>query len=146
MPEGALPWAEAVADEQEPAFEPVPFDHPLCILYSSGTTGLPKGVMCAQAGYLATGHETARILDLTEDDRIFVYLPLFHTNPQMYALMGALTAGASLAIAPRFSASAFFEDARRLRAMSPWRTRPVARARESAVKETRAAVSRWWST
>ncbi len=70
--------------------------------------------MCAHAGYLATGRETARILDLTGGDRIFVYLPLFHTNPQMYALMGALTAGASLAIAPRFSAGAFFEDARRL--------------------------------
>lgn len=42
-----------------------------------------------------------------------VFLPLFHTNPQMYALMSALTVGCSLIVRPRFSAGAFFEDAKR---------------------------------
>ncbi|MGY1705203.1 acetoacetate--CoA ligase [Geodermatophilus sp. SYSU D00697] len=45
LPDDVLPWADAVADEQEPQFEQVPFDHPLWIVYSSGTTGLPKGIV-----------------------------------------------------------------------------------------------------
>lgn len=91
--------------------------HDICtILYTSGTTGRPKGVMCAHGGYAATGRESARILELTLADRIFVYLPLYHTNPQTYAVMSALTVGASLAFRPRFSATSFFEDAANLQA------------------------------
>jgi acyl-CoA synthetase (AMP-forming)/AMP-acid ligase II len=91
--------------------------HDICtILYTSGTTGRPKGVMCAHGGYAATGVQSARILELTADDRIFVYLPLYHTNPQTYAVMSALTVGASLGLRRRFSATSFFEDARKLQA------------------------------
>lgn len=87
----------------------------LCaILYTSGTTGRPKGVMCTQGGHVAAGRQTARLLALTPEDRILVFLPLFHTNPQMYALMSALVTGASLALLSGFSARSFFEDARRL--------------------------------
>ena len=91
--------------------------HDVCtILYTSGTTGRPKGVMCAHGGYAATGVQSARILDLTPEDRIFVYLPLYHTNPQTYAVMSALTVGASLGLRRRFSATTFFEDAKALQA------------------------------
>jgi crotonobetaine/carnitine-CoA ligase len=83
------------------------------ILYTSGTTGLPKGVMNSHDCYEAVGRDTVRALKLTGDDRIMVFLPLFHTNPQMYALMPALTVGCSLILRPRFSASRFFDDARR---------------------------------
>lgn len=91
--------------------------HDVCtILYTSGTTGRPKGVMCAHGGYAATGAQSARILELTSEDRIFVYLPLYHTNPQTYAVMSALTVGASLGLRRRFSATSFFEDAKALQA------------------------------
>ena len=86
---------------------------PNSILYTSGTTGLPKGAVLPHGSYLKAGKDMARSLGLTEDDRIMVFLPLFHANPQMYAVLPALEVGAALVLRPRFSAGDFFTDARR---------------------------------
>ncbi|MFF7590409.1 acetoacetate--CoA ligase [Kitasatospora purpeofusca] len=48
----ALGWAELLAEPAEPAFEPVPFDHPLFVLFSSGTTGIPKAIVHRHGGIL----------------------------------------------------------------------------------------------
>lgn len=100
-------WAEA-----DPAR--LPASNSCTILYTSGSTGLPKGVVNSHRAYEAAGHQTAETVGLTVSDRILVVLPLFHANPQMFAVMSALHTGASLAILPRFSAGDFFLDARRL--------------------------------
>jgi acyl-CoA synthetase (AMP-forming)/AMP-acid ligase II len=52
-----------------------------------------------------------RALRITSADRLMVFLPLFHVNPQMYAVMSALVSGAALILLPRFSAATFFDDA-----------------------------------
>lgn len=83
------------------------------ILYTSGTTGLPKGAMLPHSAYREAGIDMVDSLGLSPSDRIMVFLPLFHANPQMYAVASTLTAGASMILIRHFSASRFFEDARR---------------------------------
>jgi crotonobetaine/carnitine-CoA ligase len=106
-------WFDELAVFEPLAAQPVAPDRPCTILYTSGTTGLPKGVVNCHAAYLAVGRETVRATAITARDRIMVFLPLFHTNPQMYAVMSALTTGAALILLRRFSASTFFADAKR---------------------------------
>ncbi|MFF2045250.1 acetoacetate--CoA ligase [Kitasatospora sp. NPDC058170] len=73
-PEGALHWDDLVADDVAPVFEPVPFDHPLWVLYSSGTTGLPKAIVQSQGGILLEHLKQAGLhLDLGPEDRFLWY-------------------------------------------------------------------------
>lgn len=81
------------------------------ILYTSGTTSRPKGVLVTQANYLAVGAAMADHLGITEQDRWLIALPLFHANAQYYCTMSALVAGASIVLAPRFSASSWARQA-----------------------------------
>jgi crotonobetaine/carnitine-CoA ligase len=87
------------------AFAGRPDTRTAAILYTSGTTSRPKGVLVTHANYLAVGAAMAGHLGITEQDRWLIALPLFHANGQYYCTMSALAAGASIVLAPRFSAS-----------------------------------------
>lgn len=86
------------------------------VLYTSGTTSRPKGVLISNRNYVEVGAAVARHLSVSQADRWLVALPLFHANAQYYCAMSALTAGGSIALTPRFSASRWAQQARRHRA------------------------------
>jgi len=70
--EGALTWDQLQAFNGELEFEPVPFDHPLWVLYSSGTTGLPKAIVQGQGGILLEHLKKMHLhCDLRPGDRFF---------------------------------------------------------------------------
>ncbi|MCJ1681039.1 acetoacetate--CoA ligase [Streptomyces sp. APSN-46.1] len=73
-PESALTWADVTSGDAEPVFEAVPFDHPLWVLYSSGTTGLPKAIVQSQGGILLEHLKQLGLhCDLGPEDRFFWY-------------------------------------------------------------------------
>ena len=82
------------------------------LVYTSGTTGNPKGVMITHQMYVAAGQGFATWTNATPEDRFFTCLPYFHANVQYYSTMGSLAAAASLTVVDRFSASRFWDQVR----------------------------------
>lgn len=79
----------------------------LAILYTSGTTGLSKGVCCPHAQYFWWGVHSSELLGLQQGEILLTTLPLFHTNA-LNAFFQALLTGSTLVVEKRFSASAFW--------------------------------------
>ena len=86
------------------------------LVYTSGTTGNPKGVMCTHLMYVAAGQGFAHWTEATPEDRFFTCLPYYHANIQYYSTMGALAAGGTLVVVDRFSASRFWDQVREAKA------------------------------
>ena len=86
------------------------------VMFTSGTTGTPKGVEITQANYAFAGSAMAAAASLAPDDRQLVVLPMFHANAQYYSFASAIWVGASVALMPTFSASGFLAQAARHRA------------------------------
>ena len=85
----------------------------VAIMYTSGTTSKPKGVLVTNANFVYLGEVISRIMGLGPEDRHLVTLPLFHANAMYYSFMTTLTVGASAALMSRFSASRFMKQATR---------------------------------
>src|ERR1700757_281750 len=83
------------------------------IVFTSGTTGRPKGAELTVGNLLSAGDIPARLCDITPGDRVGTGLPLFHVFGQAAVLMSALTGGATGSLLARFTAKAMLDMLRR---------------------------------
>jgi crotonobetaine/carnitine-CoA ligase len=81
-------------------------------MYTSGTTGPSKGVLCSHAQEQTGGLFMAEQMGYRESDVLYTCLPLFHANALRITVNAALNAGATVALARRFSARQFWNDIR----------------------------------
>ena len=83
------------------------------ILYTSGTTGVSKGVMISHYYWYDIWSQSIKYSRYTEDDVLYTGLPFFHGNAQGITIGPAIMADAKAVVVERFSASALWEDCRR---------------------------------
>ena len=82
-------------------------DADLLLVYTSGTTGLPKGALHTQSGLLANAEASHQAHDFTEHDIVLSTLPMFHVGGLCIQTLPALLAGVSVYLHPRFEPSAW---------------------------------------
>lgn len=108
----------ALADEAEPDLP----DADLAaadtaqIIFTSGTTSDPKGVIHNHANLIYAGERAAKHTALRPDDRMLTTLPAFHVNAQCISILSTLTVGGKLILVEEFTASEFIDQIRRHRA------------------------------
>jgi len=111
--DGGFPTLQGLIDDAP--VSPLPprpaSDTPCVMIFTSGTTGFPKGVLHSQSNLVKVGEANLGRLHLQPEDRILIVLPFFHVNALFYSLGGALAAGAALIIQAKFSASRFWHIA-----------------------------------
>ena len=105
LPGGAVAWADMLGDTSQPDALPVPFDHPLWVVYSSGTTGTPKPIVHGHGGVMLEGAKQTLHQDLSENDR---FCWMTSSGWIMWnCQLAALSAGATVAL---FDQAANFPD------------------------------------
>jgi len=112
------------------------------LLYTSGTTGKPKGVLSTHAILAAQIESVVRAWEWTERDHILHVLPLHHLHGVLNALSAALWSGACCELLPRFDAERVFERIAAARGLSLFMAVPTIYARLLALWEQASAEQR----
>jgi long-chain acyl-CoA synthetase len=93
--------------------EPIEGGELASLVYTSGTTGRPKGAMLSHANHLANAWQLGEPLPVARGDTMGMVLPLFHVNAQVVTTVIPLFIGAEVAMWERFSASQFWSEVER---------------------------------
>jgi fatty-acyl-CoA synthase len=107
-PGHSWPGLQALQDQSEVAGTEIEdrSGQPVLILYTSGTTGWPKGAVLTQNALLRSAQNSVAMHDMTADDRILAVLPMFHAGGLNIQTLPALYAGATVILHPGYGPEA----------------------------------------
>ena len=109
-------WSEAIAYAERgpglPSPESIAPEAEASIIFSSGTTGEPKGIVLSHSGIIANFDASIRSLPITKDDVFMCVLPLHHSYPTTCSLVSPLAVGASITIVERVVGKVIVDDVR----------------------------------
>ncbi len=83
---------------------------PLLYIFTSGTTGMPKAAKISHLRYLSAGYAMKIIYELNNKDKMYISLPLYHSNGGMLGISASFITGMDIVIREKFSASNYFRD------------------------------------
>ncbi len=104
--------ASRTSETEAPRLNAVSESNDGLLMYTSGTTGQPKGVVLTHGNLIAGGNNTVAAHKLTPSDRALCVLPLYHINGLCVTLMGPLVSGGSVIMPEKFSTSLFWHQIR----------------------------------
>ena len=108
LPGEAALCESAFKQALQTSLEQVTPQHTALLMYTSGTTGVPKGVVLTHAQLAHNAMSIAAEHQLTESDRVLAVLPLYHINAFVVTMLTPLACGGSLALTARFSVGRFW--------------------------------------
>ncbi|MBV7505544.1 long-chain-fatty-acid--CoA ligase [Bacillus sp. sid0103] len=108
------PWERLIQEPKE-VFESLSIDEDdlAVILYTSGTTGKPKGAMLSHRNLASNADSMSQLTEFTEEDRIIAVLPMFHVFCIATCINIPIACGAAIVIVPKFSPTEVINTIRR---------------------------------
>ncbi len=108
--DGTTSFMSLMTSDPYPGFADVdPLEDVVVLPYSSGTTGLPKGVMLTHYNLVANIAQGAEVLERGADDRVIAVLPFFHIYGMQVLMNGAIREGGTVVTMPRFDLEQFLQ-------------------------------------
>ena len=105
-----LPWSSLAVEDDGPLEDRACYRDLMAVMYSSGTTGVSKGVMVCHAHAYEYSNCVTEVLDLRQDDIYYAPLPLFHIAGQWAVVYATMLAGGTVVLKEKFSVSEFWDD------------------------------------
>lgn len=110
-PKGTIGWTELITKTKPnpPEYKYDAKKDLAALVYTSGTTGLPKGTMLTHLNLVSNVVQTSQLFDLSEDDVAMTVLPLYHIYGMTCCMNASIWAGAPQVVVPRFDVKEFCE-------------------------------------
>jgi len=106
---GYLPYAGMLEESACLAAADIDIEDVATIIYTSGTTGNPKGVLLTHKNILTNAWQAGLLANISADDVVLSFLPLFHVNGLVITGISPIYAGAQIILRKNFSASEFWD-------------------------------------